>query len=410
MFENLAQMMQQPQVGMPQGQMPMQRPDAIANAGMLIMSGMLPKEAYVQGARMAREQEMGLIAQQKQAAAQNERMQYNQLADYLRQNPNASNQELAAMGLQLGVNPVNLPAFLGALGTQEQVVEDKLYGGPPQIFTKTAGVYKRPDMQSPRETSTSKNRTIENGNLPNAGHTAGEMKEGEAIELAKTPVAVAENNEPIENDEKFIQYVDKIRPQADEPRMTLDKEKINLKNYQKYRDEHITPIFQTVDSFRDELSLIRNASKIFETGALADKREAALALGKEFNISNPEKLAAAEIIRKASSQLSATMLKKLGGRVLAAEIPFVQQQVPLLTTSEEGNRQIMDYLEKINDRQENMANAAELFFEKRNHINGFDRYYNKFLKKEEKETKENRSKKMGQYSKEELIKMYLEAK
>jgi hypothetical protein len=81
MFDNLAQMMQPQQSGMqqPQGQMPMQRADPIANAGMLIMSGMLPRDAYVQGARMAREQEVGEIERQKQQVQQMQQLQLAQL-------------------------------------------------------------------------------------------------------------------------------------------------------------------------------------------------------------------------------------------------------------------------------------------------------------------------------------------
>jgi hypothetical protein len=149
MFDSLSQMMQQggqqQPIQQPQRQQPLIQHDAMGLAGMLILGGMKPQDAYVQGAKMAREEEYSQYERQKQQAEQMQRQQYSQLADYVRNNPNVSNQELAGAAMQLGVNPANIPAFLGALGAEDKVVQDSVYG--PTIFRKHAGSIERDGQQ-----------------------------------------------------------------------------------------------------------------------------------------------------------------------------------------------------------------------------------------------------------------------
>ena len=357
--------MMQPQQGLEQQGVP-ETPTSLA--GLLIMSGVTPQDAYVQGAQMFREQEHARIEQYKQQQKQNERMQFTQLADYLKQNPTASNQELAAAGLQMGVNPANLPAFLGALGTEEKIIEDKLRGQGPQIFTKKAGVYSR-------------NPPISNPMTPNASQfeprlAPEEMSEIEALNIAKTPVKPTTPKMKASTDE-FVSFADNFRPNSTET-PTLKTKEIDQKNYHKFKETSIEPILKASEELDTHLGEITDASKKFKTGFAADKRLAAQKLGNYLGIDNAEEVAAGELIEKASAKMVLDFAKLMKGVVSDKDIAFLQKMVPTLMASPEGNKQIIKYFKRLNTHNRKYANAASRYYSDRKHINDFAEIYDEY--------------------------------
>lgn len=397
MFDNLAQMMQPQQGGMQQSQeqMPMQRADPIANAGMLIMSGMLPRDAYVQGAKMAREQEVGEIERQKQQQAQMQQHQFRQLADYVRSNPNATNQEIAGAALQMGVNPANVPAFVNTIGTQEKLVEDRARGGAPTIYEKRAGVHTgtRPAMSGvptnvggvPTQGQGATN--VQAQGLPNMGLTPGEMSEEQALRLAQAPVQGnnspqnQQESEERETADEFLDYSLKTNP----PKSEVPFKEValhNQKTFDKFKEKNITQKLGAARDMNEGLNKLLEASEKFQTGFAGDFRLGAQQLGEYLGITDPESVAAGELIRKVSAKIVLDFAKQMGGGVVSdKDIKFLKEMVPTLSNTPEGNRQIVEYFKRLTNVSEAYATAAEKYYDTYGNLNGFEGTFNKFYKK-----------------------------
>jgi len=353
-------------------------------AGQLIASGVMPRDAYVQAAQIAHGQEQTNIERQKQEIEQMQKHQYSQLADYVRSNPNASNQEIAAAALQMGVNPANVPAFVNTLGTQERIIEDKLRGGGPTIYSTRAKSFtgSRPAVEGV-DTNVG-GRSTQKEAAPNAGYNPGEIPEDAALKLAQTPVdqqtiTTSQTGKPAikASTDDFVQFANIFRPKSNEV-PTLPDKALDKRNYHKFKDSTIEPVLKATQELDTHLDELTRASKIFETGALADKILIAKKIGQRFGIDNAEEIAAGELIEKASAKMVLDFAKLMKGVVSDKDIAFLNKMVPTLMTTPEGNKQIIDYFKRLNAHNRAYANSASRYYNERKHINDFAEVYDEY--------------------------------
>jgi len=392
MFDSLSNVLQQQPQGSAEQGYQLEQMNTAGIAGKLIAFGMQPKDAYVQAAQLSRQQEMGNIERQKQQTEQQQRFQFSQLADFVRSNPNVSNQELAAAALHLGVNPANVPAFVGTLGTQERIIEDKLRGQAPTIFTNRAGTFtgqrSADGAQLPigNMNGMPSQPDIQSVPPPNMGAPAREMTEEQALQLAMAPAQPALAEQALQNEERditddFIDFANKYRPKKNEV-PTLSMNEIHQRNFDKFREKKIDPALEAARNMDLHLNEILDASQIFRTGALGEQRLAAKQIGEYLGIANPQEVAAGELIRKASAKMVLDFAKQMPGVISDKDIKFLKEMVPTLSTTPEGNQQIIEYFKRLNDVSGEYAMAAERYFRERGNMNDFQSTFHKYYAKQ----------------------------
>ena len=127
----------------------------------------------------------------------------------------------------------------------------------------------------------------------------------------------------------------------------------------------------------------------FKVGSLGDYR-ATLArfadlLGAPDDIKNLIGSAkTADILDSAAQKMAMTEIPKFGQRTLAAEIKILERAMPTIWRTEEGNRILLDVLEKAADRDIKMAEIAQDIFEEKGSLQAKDRNFLQELRKLEK--------------------------
>lgn len=360
--------------------------------GALIATGMNPQDAYIQAATLVRAQEASNIAQQKQQQEEMQQHQFRQLADYVRSNPNATNQEIAGAALQMGVNPANVPAFVATIGTQEKLIEDTIRGGGPTIYTNRAGQFTGSraavdgiptNVGGVRTNNTAPNNAnMSKPDMRNAGLDYDNMTDEQRLQIADTPVQdyapkQTGNSKIKASTDEFIQYSDQFRPKSMETPTLKDKE-IDKKSYHKFLESTIAPTLKATQELDVHLDEILDASKKFTTGSLADHRLAAKKLGTFLGIDNAEEVAAGELIEKASAKMVLDFAKLMKGVVSDKDIAFLNKMVPTLMTTPEGNKQIVQYFKRINEHNRAYARGASRYFQERGHVNDFAEVFDEY--------------------------------
>jgi len=369
-------------------------------AGQLIASGMAPQDAYVQAAKIFREQEIGNIEKQKQQIKQTEEHKFRELADYIRSNPNATNQEITARALEAGGGFANIPAFVNTIGTQEKLVEDKLRGGGPTIYSSRAGQFtgNRPAVDGvPTNIGGVRTNTAmgaqntrsntQNAPLANMGLPPGEMTEEQALKLAQAPVqganASQEQQVPEEREtaDEFLDYSLRTNP----PKTEAPFKEVavhNQKTFDKFKETNITKKLEAARDMNEGLNSLLEASEKFQTGFAGDARLAAKQLGEYLGLADPENVAAGELIRKVSAKIVLDFAKQMGGGVVSdKDIKFLKEMVPSLANTPEGNRQIVEYFKRLSRASEAYATSAEKYFDTYGNLNAFEGTFNQFYKK-----------------------------
>lgn len=363
MFDSLQQMLnpqmdEQMQRGYVQQSHPQAQQSAVGLAGMLIASGMLPQDAYIQGARMHREQEISNIEKQKQQQMQNERMQFTQLADWLQQNPNANNRDIVAQSVRLGVNPQNIASWLGSIGTQEQIVNDPLHG--PQIFRKNAGVYE------PR-----------GAGIVNAAENASPAPRM-SRELA--------NQEPGSNSEMRTQVEEDSRMGMEKPlnrveaaakyKSNLKQEESKGKDTQEWR-KNITKQAAAAGNILKNVEIAERAiPKMYSgTGANA-KYELSKATGV-----NKKAVVATEIFDKTVAQIIRDMESSQAQRVTDTARDLIIATKPQLENSKEGNISVAKAIKTHAMLQKERAEAADKWIKQGGNEHEFEILWNQFEEK-----------------------------
>lgn len=362
-------------------------------AGQLIASGMLPKDAYVQAAKVFRDQELTNIDRQKQQMQQVQQHQYKQLADYVRSNPNASNQEIVGAALDLGVNPANVPAFVATVGSQEKLIEDKLRGGAPVIHQYRAG--KHTGVRSAmggmpanlggtplnNNMATTQNVPSNNTAQPNsAGLDYDNMTEEQRLQIANTPIQGQQTMEEKEPADEFLDYSLKVNPKKNE--IPLKEVALhNQKTFDKFKEKNITQKLGAARDMNEGLNKLLEASEKFQTGFAGDFRLGTQQLGEYLGLADPENVAAGELIRKVSAKIVLDFAKQMGGGVVSdKDIKFLKEMVPTLSNTPEGNRQIVEYFKRLTNVSEAYATAAEKYYDTYGNLNAFEGTFNKFYK------------------------------
>ena len=315
---------------------------ATSLAGLLIMSGVLPKDAYVQGAKMFHEQENARIQQHKQQVKQNEKMQFMQLADYIRNNPNASNQEIAARALESGGGFANIPAFVNMVGTQEQIINDAYNG--PTIFRKNAGVYEQPG-----------------GNLPSGNGGQNLSPDANAFNGIIPPVN-STTNATMNRKEGLAKF-----------KSDLKKSELNHKATEEWREE-ITSGAKAGAEVVKNAGILRRAIPKMYSGSFADTK---YGLSKASG-ADEKAIAATEIFDKMTAQVIRDLESSKSQRVTDSARDLIIATKPQRTNSEKGNISVVNALDAYGMLEQERAKAAEEWAEKGGDRHKFEILWNQF--------------------------------
>jgi hypothetical protein len=325
-------------------------PDTLSLAGLLRLQGVPEKDAYIQAAGLNRQRQLQELQQQEAQTAQMQQMQLAQLGQQIAQNPNMSTNDIVATLMQSGaVAPANIAGIAGLLMPQEKVMEDKIFGEEPRVISSRGGA-----IQGVRP-------------LGNPGGE-GVFQKAEAS-MAETPkTAVGQ----------FLQMSDAYAPNRKE---TLREREINKKDFNEFKKNRISPVLDSVRESDTNFNEIEKALKLFKTGTGADYRLGAKKLGNYLGLKNSEEVAAGELIEKASAKLVLDFAKQMKGVVSDKDIAFLSKMVPALSATPEGNRQIIEYYRKANERMKEYAKASEKYYSKNRTLEGFENAWADFTDK-----------------------------
>jgi hypothetical protein len=296
--------------------------------GTLIASGVMPRDAYVQAAKMTRDQEVANMDRQKQEQAQEQQHQFRQLADYVRSNPNVSNQELAGAAIQFGVDPRYVPAFLGALGAEDKVIQDVEHG--PQIFRKHAGRITGQDQQNESMALDTNNPAM--GTTQNGG-----------LGAQVPPKMTVQPSSMLGRSAAKIEY-----------KSAKNKEEREAKESAEYTKKIQAEGRGALDVVEDANQIEQLIPQLFTGKYSGNKLETARFLG-----TNKESVEAQDLFNgRVSSLLEDLEAQKVGGRATDAAAKLILSAKPKETNDTEANLSI---IRGIKARAEGQAERTEAY-------------------------------------------------
>lgn len=345
-------------------------PSTLSLAGLMAAtSGRRLGDVMTEAAAVNRDRETQKLNKMKQEQVATQLIGQQKFGQWLLQNPQANSQEVVQKGSEYGLPFENIAAVANLFKTEEKVLEDRIYGTPPQVVSKKGGVIQgtRPLMPGG------------NGEMPVYSNPSGNDFNNEMSGALGIP-----NNAPTPKQE-----IPKGRASAETflnspeyapniPKETIRERELNKKHYQSFQKDTLQPAFQAIQDSKQGLGLIKEASKKFKTGTAGDQRLEIQKLANYFGIKNGESLSSGELLRIASNNLALNVGQKMKGQFSDKDRDFVVNTVPSLNTSPEGIEKMIEYYEKINQRMKEYSEAAEGYYQKYRTLEGFESAFSKY--------------------------------
>ena len=354
-------------------------PSTLSLAGLMAAtSGKRLGDVMTDAAAVNRDREMTKLNKLKHEQEVNKLLNQQKLAQWMLENPNATNQEFTQKSLEFGLPPANIAGLGSFAGTETKVVQDP-FTGKPKVLTLRGGQV--------NNISSLEDALAGNGNeMPvylnptQSANTHGE------VTTQKLPELTGNNTQHLPEKSKdrktnFKEFAKAYVPEKPNQASYKGKEAYDLanhKDYLKYKNDIIQPSLRNARDVKHSLENIIKANEKFKTGTPAEKILAAKSLGTYLGLNNAEEVGSAELLRGASSKLITDLAEKVKP-VSKSDLDFLQLAVPSLINSPEGNKKLARYFEQLNERSREYLKRAEDYYKDYRTLEGFESAWDDFV-------------------------------
>lgn len=357
-------------------------PSTLSLAGLMAAtSGRRLGDVMTDAAAVNRDREMTKLKRLEYENTVNQKLAEMKFGEELMKKPDMSNPELLALMSKYGIKSNNWAGIGGLLGNDFKVIPNNITGEHDIITSRGGQFTGKQSLGDIGKGDTNGNEMPVYSNPAQQGNNPGQ------INTQKLPELTSNNTQqsPEKSKDRLDKFMEFSKSNAPRPvDQNLDYKtrgrliEDNEKQMHKFRNEVQQPTLQNTRKMSNLLSTIAEASKDFHTGSWANFRKSSQRLLNLAGVKNGKITSAAELIEVANTALALIESEKLKP-VSNVDMQNLQEQMPGLLNTPDGNKRIIEYMNKINESSREYVKAADKYYKQYGSLTGFESAWDDFV-------------------------------